>query len=306
MDSKDLSWLLDVAQAGSLSAAAKGHGVAVSTVARRLDALEGTLKLRLLDRRRDGVRLTRDGERIATIAASVVDGIGRLELAAAAMRGGGKEPVIVSATEFIVSDVLAPALPRLWARHPALKVDLRAQAQVVSLAGREADLAVRMSRPEGASLLAKKLPTQKLGLFASRDYLAGRDPATLDLSCERLIVYDDSYGRLSELDWLSLCDLNRAVFARTGSTRGLLSAAVAGAGIALLPVVFAKQAALVEVSAPVPLLSRNPWLVVHRDVRRLPAIATVHAWVIDTFKQIGGQSSIGKDNRFDRRQRLSQ
>ena len=285
MDSNDLGWLLAVAQAGSLSRAAKARGVAVSTAARRLDALEATLKLRLLDRRRNGVLLTRDGERIAAIASSVVEGVGRLELAAAAMRGSRKETVVVSASEFIVSDVLAPFLPKLWSRHPTLRIDLRSQGGVVSLAGREADLAVRMQRPEGASLLAKKLPPQKLGLFASRDYLAARNPATLDLAAERLIVYDDSYGRLPELDWLSLYDLNRAVIARSSSTRGLLNAAVAGAGIVLLPSLFARQAGLVEVTPPVPMKSRTPWLVAHRDIRRLPEIAAVHAWIISAFKR---------------------
>src|SRR3954463_14547511 len=196
MDSNDLGWLLAVAQAGSLSGAAKSRGVAVSTAARRLDALEAALKLRLLDRRRDGVLLTRDGERIASIAASVVEGVGRLELAAAAMRGSSKGAVVISASEFIVSDVLAPPLPQPWARHPTLRIDIRSQGEVVSLAGREADLAVRMRRPEGASLLAKKLPTKKFVFSPSRDYLAGRNPATLDLASERLIVYDDSYGRL--------------------------------------------------------------------------------------------------------------
>lgn len=286
MDSNDLGWLLAVAQAGSLSGAAKARGVAVSTAARRLDALEAALKLRLLDRRRDGVLLTRDGERIAAIAASVVEGVGRLELAAAAMRGSRKEAVVVSASEFIVSDVLAPHLPRLWARHPGLRVDIRSQGEVVSLADRKADLAVRMSRPEGASLLAKKLPTQKLGLFASREYLAGRDPTRLDLAAERLIVYDDSYGRLPELDWLSLFDLNRAVIARTRSTRGLLNAAIAGAGVVMLPTLFAGQAGLIEVTPPVPLKSRTPWLVAHRDVRKLPEIAAVHAWIVSAFSHV--------------------
>jgi DNA-binding transcriptional LysR family regulator len=112
------------------------------------------------------------------------------------MRGSRKEAVVVSASEFIVSDVLAPHLPRLWARYPSLRVDISSQGEVVSLADRKADLAVRMRRPEGASLLAKKLQTLKLGLFASTEYLAGRNPAMLDLASERLIVYDDSYGRL--------------------------------------------------------------------------------------------------------------
>src|SRR5688572_20831831 len=87
-------------------------------------------------------------------------------------QGGAKETVIVSAAEFVVAEILAPALPVLWARRPAVKINLRSQNEVVSLADREADLAVRMSRPDRASLLAKRLHPQRLGLFASRGYLA--------------------------------------------------------------------------------------------------------------------------------------
>ena len=130
------------------------------------------------------------------------------------------------------------------------------------------------------------MPAQKLGLFVCRDYLAGRNPATLDLGAERLIVYDDSYGRLPELDWLSLFDLNRAVVARTSSTRGLMNAAIAGAGVVMLPTLFAVRAGLIEVTPPVPLKSRTPWLVVHRDVRRLPEAAAVHTWIIGAFQHI--------------------
>ena len=43
MQTGDLEWLLAIARAGSLSAAAKARGVAVSTAARRLDALEAEL-----------------------------------------------------------------------------------------------------------------------------------------------------------------------------------------------------------------------------------------------------------------------
>jgi hypothetical protein len=51
-----------------------------------------------------------------------------------------------------------------------------------------------MQRPEGASLIARRLPERRLGLFAAPTYLNGRDPSALVLSEERLLLYDDSYG----------------------------------------------------------------------------------------------------------------
>jgi len=282
MDSDDLNWLLSCVKAGSLSAAAKTRGVAVSTVARRLDAIETRLKLRLVDRGRDGIRFTPEGNRIADLARKVIDDVDALERAAAAMRTGTRRRLIVSATESVIADILAPALQHLQQLAPELLLDLRAQVAVVSLAGREADLAIRMSQPEGSSLLSKKLGTIRLGFFASEEYLGGRNVAALELNDERLLGYDDSYGRLPELDALAAHGLIDRLVMTTNSTRALLTAALAGAGIALLPRIFVRNTELVEIAGPA-LPSRTPFLVTHRDLRAQPDVKTVHRWIVKAF-----------------------
>ena len=288
LDPQDLGDLIAIRDAGTLSAAAKARGVAVSTVSRRIETLESALGLQLVDRRTDGVRLTSVGMAVAEAASPIAEQMRRVERLAESLKQGVKKvPVRISATEFVISDVLAPALGQLWAMGADFPVHLQSQADVVSLAGRDADLAIRMVRPEGASLYARKLADIRLGLFASTDYLAGRDPAVVDLKAERLLIYDDSYGRLPELDWVSRHGLSDAVVMRTGSTRGLLAAALAGAGIALLPVPFAHRAVtLIEVTPPSALPSRLPWLIVHRDLRDLPAIRLAQKWVVQAFASL--------------------
>lgn len=288
LDPQDLGDLIAIRDAGTLSAAAKARGVAVSTVSRRIETLETALGLQLVDRRTDGVQLTRDGLAVAEAAAPIAEQMRRVERMAESLRQGVKTvPVRISATEFVISDVLAPALDRLWAMGADFPVHLQSQADVVSLAGRDADLAIRMVRPEGASLYARKLADLRLGLFASAGYLAGREPAEINLQDERMLVYDDSYGRLPELDWVVRHGLTDAIAMRTGSTRGLLAAALAGAGIALLPVAFAlRTGALVEIPPPSALPSRQPWLIVHRDLRGLPAIRFAQKWVAEAFASL--------------------
>jgi DNA-binding transcriptional LysR family regulator len=285
LDPRDLDDLITIWQAGSLSAAAKRRGVAISTISRRIEALEIALKLRLVDRQSKGTRLTRQGIEIAKAAEPMSEQLARVARLADGLRGEtGTLPVRLSATEFVISDVLAPALPQLWAKGGDFPLHLQSQADIVSLAGRDADLAVRMSRPEGASLIIRKLPQLHLGLFASADYLAGRPANALNLARERLLIYDDSYGRLPELDWLDGLGLRTAVAMRTGSTRGLMTAAMAGAGIALLPKAIAgRSGALVEIDAGNAPPSRNPWLIVHRDLRSQPSIRLVHRWVLESF-----------------------
>ncbi len=164
MKTSELDILVDLAQTGSLTAAAKRKGIAVSTAVRRLDALEARWKLRLVDRRMNGARLTPQGERLAALSERAAEGFSRVERAAAAMRQVSEfETVVISATEFIVSDVLAPALPRIIAKSPNLKIGLQSQASLISLPGREADIAIRMSRPAGNSLIAKRLGELGIG-----------------------------------------------------------------------------------------------------------------------------------------------
>lgn len=285
---QDLADLIAIREAGTLSAAAKARGVAISTVSRRIETLEAALGLSLVDRRADGVRLTPGGLAIAEAAEPLAEQLLRVRRVADSLRkGGATVPVRISATEFVISDVLAPALDRLWHGGADFPVHLQSQADVVSLAGRDADIAVRMVRPEGASLYARRLAEIQLGFFAAPAYLAGRAPDEIDLRAERLLVYDDTYGRLPELEWITRRGLDDSVVMRTGSTRALLTAALCGAGIALLPAPFAARAqTLVEIPLPAALPTRQPWLIVHRDLRRLPAIKLIQKWIVATFASL--------------------
>jgi DNA-binding transcriptional LysR family regulator len=285
LDPQDLSDLIAIRDAGTLSAAAKVRGVAVSTVSRRIETLETALGLQLVDRRTDGVRLTGAGLAIAQMASPIAEQMRRVERLATSLRQGIKAvPVSISATEFVISDILAPALDRLWAIGADFPVHLHSQADVVSLAARDADLAIRMVRPEGASLYARRLADIRLGFFAAPKYLGGRSPDVINLQSEKLLVYDDSYGRLPELEWITRQGLSDAVVMRTGSTRGLMTAAQAGGGIALLPELFAaRSGSLIPIPTPIAMPVRQPWLIVHRDLRSLPTIKIVQKWIVSAF-----------------------
>lgn len=298
MDIDSLKMLLLVEQHGSLSAAANSLDLAVSSVGRRLDALETRLGLRLLDRRASGVRLTMEGKRILALSVPMIEAANAIERAATAFKNDSEAiRVSISATEFVVSDVLAPALPALQTALPTLSVTLQSQSAVVSLAAREADIAIRMAQPTGASLFIRKLASLELGCFAAPEYLGSRDAASLNLGDEDLLIYDDSYGRLNEVDWVSAAGLDRAVRLRTGSTRALLSSAASGAGIGILPVVFAERAGLRRVSIPFAIPRRDVWLAIHRDLRRVPEIRVAAQWITQTFKTLreaGPQSALNQ------------
>ena len=133
--------------------------MSVSTASRRLDALERVLGVRLLDRGARGVNLTAEGVRIAALSIPALDALAAIGRAAGSMRRAGtRHNVRVSATEFVVSEILAPHLPELRGVAPDITVELAGETNNVSLAQRQADIAVRLARPVGNSLVAKALP----------------------------------------------------------------------------------------------------------------------------------------------------
>lgn len=283
MESADLEWLRSVGELGSLSAAAKARDVSVSTASRRLDALEATLGVRLLDRGARGVRLTAEGVRIAALTIPALDALAAIGRAAGAMRSAGaRQTVRVSATEFVVAEILAPHLAELRAAAPRITIELAGETNNVSLAQRQADIAIRLARPIGNSLVARALLPTQLDVFVAPTLAAqiAADPG----SPLPVLTYNDSYGRLPELTWVDALDRSFEIVMRSSSTRALLQAAQFGTGAALLPAAFARRIGLVPLAALREPLARTPWVTVHRDLQRLPHIRFVMRWIVTAFQ----------------------
>ncbi|KAB0648495.1 LysR family transcriptional regulator, partial [Burkholderia diffusa] len=151
----DLRYFLAVMRGGSLSAAARTLQVQHSTVARRIDALESALGIRLFDRLPRGWPPTDEGLHLAEHAARVeadVHAFARAAQGAAALDG----VVRVSASPVFASHFLAPRLARAQRAWPALRIDLMGEMHAANLYAREADLAVRLSRPSEPGLAARR------------------------------------------------------------------------------------------------------------------------------------------------------
>jgi len=88
--------------------------------------------------------------------------------------------------------VLPPLLAQLQAEHPALTVELVLSNRVHDLLQREADIAIRMTEPRQDALIARRVGTIPLGLYAHPSYIAAHGtPATLaELAHHRLIGFD--------------------------------------------------------------------------------------------------------------------
>src|SRR5581483_4361654 len=143
----------------------------------------------------------------------------------------------VTAPDGFVQYLLLPALGDLRREHPLLSVDLRADARVLDLSRREADVAVRLVRPKEPALIARRLGQMRFSLFASQAYLdrAGT-PRTLDaLSAHDFIGFDASLDDLPQTRWLRHAAPAPRYVVRASTTVAQTLACAEGHGIALLP-----------------------------------------------------------------------
>ncbi len=281
----DFRHFIEVAKHGSLSAAANKAGVSIATLSRRIDALEKELNLKLLVRRPTGIKLTDHGDIILQRVRLGGERFHEAERTAAALQSQRQNaPIIISSTETVLSEVLAPNLTSLFAKDEKLMVDLRVSNENVNLSTQEADLAIRLGKPISPGLITRRVGTIHIGLFAASEYLAGRAPEEITLSQERLLSYDDSFGQIPELEWMKNQNLEKHCIAISSSSYSLLQATKSGVGMAMLPVFLAHKHQLVRIpAAPIPV--RKPWLVFHRDMRNRSDVQQVKEWVIESCQQ---------------------
>ncbi len=288
MDWESLRIFLQVAEQRSLSAASAGLRLSVPTIARRIEALERQLGVTLVKRTPRGLTLTEAGAALREEAQAGRDQMAALERFASTLPAVAQpKPIRISATEPVAAEILAPRLGLLFQGSRQDRIVLRIDNARVSLALNDADIAVRLARPQGESLMAKRLRPLAMALYGAAPYVAtlGSDAAP-DLGRATFIGYDDSYGRIAERAWIEDNGFAAQVRCQTSSTRAMLNAAAAGHGLAVLPRVLAEaRGGLVELRDPaLPTIpDRHVWIVWHRDLHGQPAIRRAVRWIENCF-----------------------
>lgn len=283
----DVRHFLELARQGSLSGAARRLGVEHSTVARRVEALEQALGIRLFDRLPRGWTLTAEGETLAAQAHRLEDeaiAFSRAALGVSSLQGS----VRVSAPPVIASHFLVPRLGVLRQAWPGIDLEIIGESREANLARGEADLALRLSRPTAPGLVARALGTIGYGLYAATTYLE-RPPVQWEF-----LGYDESLRRVPQQQWLEKIAAGRRFILRSNDLAALHQGARAGLGIAVLPhFLGGDDEVLTLVPGPICPIERQLWLVMHPDLRRSPrtkAVADVLAALVsDAQRMLGGR-----------------
>ncbi len=282
MNWDDLRHFAAFAERGSFLAAARALGVEHATVARRIDSLEQSLKLKLVDRRGRKLQLTVDGKSIAAIARRMDSEAAGIFRVADSRQQAVRGDVTISVPPALGTMVIAPHLPALAKAHPDLTVRLQSEARQVSLDRREADIAIRLKRPEEGDLMLVKLLEIRFRLYASRLYLT-ENPRE---SWQFIGSTGDLATSPQQLRLEMLAEGRRFAF-WTGEVAMQLELAASHGGIAMLPDFLSPETCgLLEAIPDEPPLTREVWLVVHNDLRHALPVRTV----IDHLKSTVGSA----------------
>ncbi|MBV1702874.1 MAG: LysR family transcriptional regulator [Hyphomicrobiales bacterium] len=269
-DWEDYRHFLSLAGEGSLSAASRVLQVDHVTVARRIAALEASLGLKLVDRRARSYNLTAEGERLASLGQGFTDTSQAIDRFARATRPDIGGEVAVSAPPGMAVRLIAPSLVALRAQNPLISLRLSGEMRQASLARGDADLAIRLSRPEDNALVARKIAEMPFGIFGTTRW------RELPQSDWAFITYEPNRDDLPQHKWLQAIIGCRSVVLRSNDVESQSAAAAAGLGLAVLPRYWAALAPnLIEYDVGAGSISREVWLVIHGDLRNTPAIRVV-------------------------------
>ncbi len=282
----DLQSFLAIARHGTLSAAARALGVMQTTMGRRLAGLEARAGARLLAKTPGGYVLTPAGE-------AVLGNVERIEAEALAVErritGGDirlEGVVRVTTVEILAVEVLTSAFAALQRAHPGIRLEVAADARSLSLARREADIAVRLARLTQNDLAVRKVASLGFGLYASAAYLEQHGPPDFGAGAPgHSTILNPSEGmHLPEMAWFTALTHQARPAVRHNSRYGQRAAAEAGMGLAALSRFMGDPTGLVRLPTPTPAPLRDVFLAVHHDIRHTPRIRAVTEVIATTLR----------------------
>lgn len=235
MDTENVSLFRTIAMLGTFSAAARQLGIPVMTVSRRLASLEDEVGVRLFHRTTRSVSLTAEGEAFLPYATTLLE---THDAALAAMVTGerGLRGVLkITAPNLIGRSIIVPALARMMADNPSLKVNLTLSDGIVDIVGSGLDLAIRVSPLESSELVATQLAPNPRILCAAPSYIRrfGKPETIADLAAHPCLTLHGMpswpFEVAGDTRWIRVM----GPFT-TSSVEAVCGACLEGAGIAMM------------------------------------------------------------------------
>jgi DNA-binding transcriptional LysR family regulator len=280
MDWDDVRHFLALARTGSVRAAGAALNVSHSTVARRIEALESRLGVKLFDRHRDGYLLTDAGNEMVEGAERVEREIVALERSLAGQDSRLAGPVRVTCTDSCIAKLLLAGLVELCEEHSGIELELDADAKYLDLSKREADVAVRALLPTASPpehLIGRRLVPITLCSYVSTAHATRLDP---ERGARGMRWLSSNQRKVMEGIVATSSYPGLPIWGSFESLTVMVEAAHAGLGLVMLPTyVGDPEPRLQRLTKPDVRHAADFWLLSHGDLRDNARVRAVRACI---------------------------
>jgi DNA-binding transcriptional LysR family regulator len=230
-----MSILVAVAEAGSLTAAARRLEIPLATVSRKVGELESHLNTRLLNRTTRRLSLTEAGSSYVAACQRILEEVGEADRAATGEYASPRGELSVTASVVFGRSHVVPVIAEFLAHYPEININLMLTDRVVHLMDEHIDVAVRIGEQPDSALMATGVGTVRRVVCASPAYLKRRGmPVTpRDLAKHECIAFEVLASSRAWIFGAGKSELSVPVRSRltVNTAEAAIEAAILGVGI---------------------------------------------------------------------------
>ncbi|KGD73008.1 hypothetical protein HA49_12445 [Tatumella morbirosei] len=290
-DWDDIRFFLNVARSQSLTKSSAQLHVSQSTVSRRIQSLEQRLQVSLFTRHQSGYYLTESGRELLQYAEQTEESILRLENH---LTGTDRRPegnVRLATTDLLASQLIIPALPEFKRQYPRIRLEIITGIAEVSMSRHDADLALRMVRPQQNTLKVRRAGEICWSVLGHQDYLH-RSPSETQW---QFVCWDSAWQHLPSARWVSEHFPQAESALVTTSLNHQLSAVNAGLGVAVLPDFVTRHYPQLQAAGDRQQIYRETlWMVSYGELLESARVRAVADFLLEVMASDPAQAITGK------------
>ena len=263
---------------GSFSGAARVLKSTQPTIGRQIAALEETLGLTLFERTGRSLELTGSGSMLLEHVKDMTEAATLISMIADSQAQDLSGDVALTTTDLFACSMLPSMFKPIRAKYPKIRLRIICSNENQNLIKREADIAIRHSRPDQPDLVAKYIGSFTASLYGASDYLdqAGRPTTTDEISSLDFVGNADPDRLIAPLRQMGIHVDHQNFVLSTEQGAVAWEMVKAGYGVAMQPDMVAKnQDGIEKVFPSLPSPEFPVWLVTHRELKTSPKIRAI-------------------------------
>lgn len=275
MNWNDLRYFLAVARQGSVSGAGRSLNVEHTTVARRISALEKQLGSRLFNRLSHGYEMTQIAESLYPHALAMEELMQTADREVFGLDAHLSGSLRLTASYDVFNRLITPKLHLFSEKYPNIELELLSSTNLADLAGRQADIAVRLTASPPDYLIGKKVLPLGHGIYASKRYLNEKRRH------DQLILWEHEH-RLPK--WVQDHFPTGQIHLRTNEIMTMMEATKQGIGLSRLPCYVAEnEPELLRLDLKLTPSNWGIWVLNHVDLRSTAKVRVCREFLIETL-----------------------